>query len=386
MNDCFRKRVVLSSNPKAILYFSSFGNLKWGGQKSLYHLVTRLDRKRYRPVVLLPTDEDFAEVLRQEGVEVAIFQLPAIGFANLFSCFTAVKYLFRLIAAEKIMLLHTDGPRNTLYAGLVSRLRFLPVVFHVRDSDRDRYDRLLYRCADRIVLVADALRERFHWVREGRKFITIYNGVDLSQFPKDRVASPAPARPPFADRILSIVCAGRIEPRKGQNDLIDACQELKERKIPFQLLLAGDVEDDRYIAACRSRASELKIADQVTFAGHIENMPAALQKADIFVLPSIFGEAFSRAIIEAMAAAKPVVATDVGGAKEAIEDCVSGYVVPPADPRALANKILSLALDEPLRRRFGAAARRRVADLFTIETNVRKTEQVYAELLGSTDS
>ena len=118
---------TLPSSPKNILYFSSFGNLRWGGQKSLYHLVTRLDRQKYSPVVLLPSDEDFAEALRAQGVEVVIHQLPPIGLFNIFKCFSSIRYLLSLIETQKIALMHTDGPRNTFYAGIVSWLNGLPV-------------------------------------------------------------------------------------------------------------------------------------------------------------------------------------------------------------------------------------------------------------------
>lgn len=371
----------MPTDRKTILFFSSFGNLRWGGQRSLFHLVTRLDRSRYRAVVLLPAEDDFAEALRGQGLEIVIHELPPIGLTAPFACLSSVCYLRRLVERLDVSLMHTDGPRNTLYAGLVSRRKSIPVVFHVRASDRDRYDRIIYRCADRIILVAESLRKRFDWVGDNSKFRTIYNGVDLKQFEGGGSAAPALEAPSRSDHGVVIVCAGRVEPQKGQHGLIEACAKLKDAGIAFQLLLAGDVTDEIYLAKCRNRATELKIEDRVTFSGYVKNMPEMLHRADIFVLPSIHGEAFSRAMIEAMAAGRPVVAADVGGAREAIEDGVSGYVAPPADPDALGNKILFLANDAGRRQRFGAAARKRVEERFTIEQNVRETEKVYSELL-----
>ncbi len=183
---------------------------------------------------------------------------------------------------------------------------------------------------------------------------------------------------------MAIVCSGRIEPSKGQIYLIDACGQLKQRHLPFRLLLAGDAANEAYTAACLRKASELGIKEQVELLGHVDNVAELLLRADLFVLPSVSGEAFSRAIIEAMAMGRPVVATDVGGAKEAIEDGVSGFVVPPCDPAALAERILILARDEELRLGLGAAARKRVEERFTIERNIQSTERIYAELLGET--
>ena len=368
--------------PKNILYFSTFGNLRWGGQKSLFHLVTRLDKQKYRPYVLLPIDEDFAEALRRQGVEVMIHALPPIGFFNIVLCLASIRYLLRLIDDHEIALMHTDGPRNTLYAGFVSWLKGIPLVFHVRASDRDRYDRIIYRCSDRIILVAGALRNRFNWVTDDTKLIIVYNGVDLSQFECAVKANQDTKKADHTENVLSIVCLSRIEPSKGQIYLIEACAKLNQIQIPFHLLFAGDVSNNEYLSDCQQKAVELKISDQIAFPGHMENILDVLSRTDIFVLPSISGEAFSRAIIEAMAMGKPVVATDVGGAKEAIENGVSGFVVPPGDSDALAERIFALATDENLRQKFGATARQRVEEFFTIEKNVEKTQQVYAELLG----
>jgi len=370
----------LPSESKNILYFSSFGNLRWGGQKSLFHLVTRLDRKKFHPVVLLPTDEDFAEALRHRKVDVVIQELPAIGFFSSYKVILAFCNLLRTINHYDIDLIHTDGPRNTFYAGLAAKLKRLPVVYHIRDANRDRYDRILYRLSTRIILVAQILRVRFDWVVNDDKFVTVYNGVDLKKISRQSSSSQIKRDLGFAESPLKIVSTGRVEPEKGQKFLIEACGRLKER-INFHLILVGEVVDQEYARVCENIALEYGIRDCLTLTGYREDIDGILQDADIFVLPST-GEAFSRAIIEAMAAGRPVVATDVGGTKEAIEDGVSGFVVPPVDAAAMVERIFALATDEKLRQKFGAEARKRVEALFTIEKNVEKTELIYAELLG----
>jgi len=92
-------------------------------------------------------------------------------------------------------------------------------------------------------------------------------------------------------------------------------------------------------------------------------------------------EAFPRVIIEAMAAAKPVIATDVGGCREAVEDGVTGFIVPPGDRDALCDRIQKLARDPSLRNRFGRAGRQRAERLFSLEINIRKTVEVYEGLI-----
>ncbi len=336
-------------------------------------LVTRLD-ERYRPCVLVPSEEDFARVLREKGIGVVVQDLPPIRFGNLLKSLGALRKLLNIMKEYHIALVHTDGPRNTFYAGVAGKLRRLPVVFHVRDANGDRYDALSYWLSARIILVAGALRARFARVTEEKKFVTIYNGLDL-----DRFRMKGAVLPGERDSLVTVLSTGRIEPQKGQKTLVEACGLLANPIL--RLVLVGEIVDDAYAGACREMARQMGMADRLVLTGHREDVAELLEKADIFVLPSM-GEAFSRAVIEAMAVGLPIVATDVGGTKEAVIDEVTGFVVPPAEPRVMAGKILALVADESLRRQFGTAGRKRAEELFGIEGNVQKTERVYDELLG----
>ncbi len=360
----------MPANLESILYLSTFGNLRWGGQRSLFQLVTRLDQ-RYRPYVLVPSGEDFARELHEQGIDVVVLDLPAIRFGNLFQILAAIRNLLKIMKEFNIVLVHTDGPRNTFYGGVAAKLRRIPLVFHIRDAAQDRYDALSYWFSTRIILVAGALRARFKRVREEKKFVTIYNGLDLNRFCIKKI--------PSGKRDFTVLSTGRIEPRKGQKTLVEACGLLADPAL--RLVLVGEIVDEAYADACRQMARDKGMADRLVLTGYREDVAELLGSADIFVLPST-AEAFSRAVIEAMAAGKPVVATDVGGTKEAVVEGVTGFIVPPGDPKAMAGKILALATDEPLRRKFGTEARKRAEALFGIEGNVQKTERVYEELLG----
>jgi glycosyltransferase involved in cell wall biosynthesis len=371
----------LPPKPKNILYLSSFGNLRWGGQKSLFHLVTCLDRNKFHPVVLLPSDEDFTEALRLRQIDVIIEELPPIGFFSIFKTILAFRNMLKIINHYDIDLIHTDGPRNTFYAGFAAKLKNLPLVWHIRSSDKDRYDALLVPLCTKIILVANALRNRFSGTRNDKKFTTIYNGVDLSEF--DESTSPPPnIRSEYhmeANEIL-IGSFARIETMKGQRHLIEASAQLKNT-CPFKLFLYGEILDQSYYQACAETVQKLGLQEYVVFGGHQKDVFSIMKKMDFVVLNS-FGEAFPRSVIEAMAAAKPMIVTDVGGSAEAVEEGVSGFVVTPGDTEMLANRMIKLGKDKGLRLKFGEAARRQVEELFTIEENVRKTEQIYQALLG----
>jgi glycosyltransferase involved in cell wall biosynthesis len=317
-------------------------------------------------------------------VAVEIRNLPPIRLCNITACFSSFRYLLKLLDTHRIALIHTDGPRNTFYAGLAGMVKHRPLVWHIRSSEKDRYDALLVPLCKRVILVADALRHRFRrFGKQGRKFVTIHNGVDLDDF--DR-ASPLSIRSEYDldEHTLLIGSFARIDPMKGQRHLIEACQALKGH-FPFKLLLYGEIYDSNYHRACMETIEKLGLREQVAFEGYRRDIAPIMKGLDLVVLNSAF-EAFPRSIIEAMAAAKPVIATDVGGIAEAIDDGVSGFVVPSGNTSILAEKIMILAANAGLREKFGIAGRERVRAFFTIETNVRKTERVYEELLENTES
>lgn len=367
-------------DPANILFFSSFGNLRWGGQKSLCHLVTRLDRSAFRPYVVVPSDDGLARQLARNGVDVRVCDLPRLSPGNSLRNLSALRSILGLIDSAGIDLLHTDGPRNTVYAGLAARLRGLPLLWHVRAMDGDPHDRFLCRLATRIVLVADALRDRFAGVCSPDKLVTIHNGVDLDAF-SDAAGGDWRGELAVPPGRLVIASAGRIEPPKGQETLIAACGALRKTGVDVHLLLAGETVDSSYERDCRRTAVDLGISDRVTFTGHRDDMAFFLRGVDIFVLSSAIREAFPRSVIEAMACGKPAVVTAGGGAPEAVEDGISGFVVPPSDPVTLADRLSRLAGDGAMRRTMGAAARRRAEARFGLERNARKTQDLYRSLL-----
>lgn len=367
--------------PFNILYLSSFGSVGRGGQESLFHLVTNLDKTSFRAYVNLPTEGDLARKLRLHNIEVTVLEFPkAINF-KIQRNFKALYKLLKLSTEYKIDLIHTDGPRNTFYAGLVAKIKRLHLVWHVRASNRDRHDRLLYYLSSKLVLVANSLRSRFDWIDESHKFVTIYNGVDLSEFQGKKSATPLRKQYGISNRSILIAVIARMERLKGQKYLIEACGRLKAKLKDFHILLAGEIVDLSYLRECKDRAKEFAIQDRIIFAGQQNRVGQILNETDIFVLPSLF-EAFPRSLIEAMGAGRPVVTTDVGGCLEAVEDFVSGFLVPPRDPKALADRIYMLAVDNELRLKVGSAARVRAEKMFSIQQNVRETQKLYRAILG----
>lgn len=370
----------MRTEPIRILYFSSFANFRYGGQRSLYHLVSNLDRKAFAPHVIVPAEGELAERLRAREIAVSPVDLPNVAPARAVACWRALRRIRSILREGGIEIVHTDGPRNTVYAGLAAVLTGTPLVWHIRSSDRDRYDRLLCRLCSKLILVADALRARFAFAAADGKLVTIHNGADLGEFRAGGTsASSESLGVREGERVVA--CAGRVEPMKGQARLVEALGLIGERLRNVRLLFCGEITDEGYRRHCEEIARRCGVADRVQFLGHRPDIAEVLSAADLVVLPSLSGEAFPRAVIEAMALGKPVVATDVGGTREAFDEGVTGYVVPPGDVEALAERIERIAASDAARAAMGKAARRRAEERFSIEANVRATERLYREMM-----
>ena len=174
------------------------------------------------------------------------------------------------------------------------------------------------------------------------------------------------------------VCAGRLDPPKGQDVLLEAAARVRAAGLPFTLLLAGEGASR---AALETQTRSLEIAEQVQFLGQVTSIGPVLLAADAVVLPSRI-EGLPLTLLEAMIRERPVVASAVGGIPEVIEDGVHGRLVPPGDAAALAEALETFHRHPDAARRLGLEAGRRVRDQFTWKRVAEQFEAVYDEVLG----
>jgi glycosyltransferase involved in cell wall biosynthesis len=212
------------------------------------------------------------------------------------------------------------------------------------------------------------------------KLRLIYNGIE----PSGRAQDKGEARATLnfdPDALIGVVVANLI-PYKGHRDLIEALA-LAAPKLPpgWQMLCVGADNDLR--PELEALAAAKGLAGNLRFLGQRFDVGRLLEAADFGVLPSRANEGFSNAILESMRAGLPMVVTNVGGNAEAVVDGQTGFVVPPADPAALAAALLRMAQDPALRRRLGDAGRERAATYFTLDACVAKYRALYDELFAS---
>ncbi|MBM3223808.1 MAG: glycosyltransferase family 4 protein, partial [Candidatus Tectomicrobia bacterium] len=201
---------------------------------------------------------------------------------------------------------------------------------------------------------------------------TVYSGVDLQRF---QAVPAAPPLFPMGTRVIGTV--GHLAGQKGQRYLLEAFALLTRTEPEIGLVIAGD---GALRGPLEAQAAALGITHQVCFTGFRRDILELTQSFDLFVFASYL-EGLGTAILDAMALGKPVVATRAGGIPEAVQEGVTGLLVPPRDPSALAEA-LRYCLRHPVQaRRFGEAGRARVERSFTVEQMVRGTLQVYATML-----
>jgi glycosyltransferase involved in cell wall biosynthesis len=386
---------VFNDRPGEIVVVT--GDLGVGGTER--HLVQALPPLRdlgFHPVVYTLTHRGaLAPVLEAAGINVvappwseALRSFPGALRKPLIIVLTVVRLAW-LLHRRHTQIVHFFLPASYIIGGIVSLVTgpSLRVMSRRSLNDYQRRHRLaapiehwLHRRMSAVLgnscaVVAQLLVEGVPSDRLG----LIRNGVDLAVF------AGVPTRAAMRDVLglapdaLVLVLVANLIPYKGHADLIDAFGEIRDAlPADWSLLCVG--RDDGIGASLRAQAERLGIAPHLRWLGQRNDVPALLGAADIAVLSS-HEEGFSNAILECMAAALPVVATDVGGNAEAVSDRETGLLVPPKAPDMLARAILELARSPDLRRQLGAAGRARVERLFSLQSSVDAYAALYAALL-----
>jgi polysaccharide biosynthesis protein PelF len=240
----------------------------------------------------------------------------------------------------------------------------------------------LYRVVENVVelnyyfadLVAPVCAYNSRWEKHlgvpGNRIKVIFNGVDPEKFCVSREKTSGRAR---------VSCVGHIYPLKGQLDLIHAAAELRPKFENLEVRFYGAPADPEYFETCLGQVAALNLEDCVKLAGSTPEPWKVYNDAEVLAFPSI-SEAFPYAVLEAMSCGAAIVATDVGGVREALGDC--GLLVPARTPHAMAEAVSFLLNHATERERLGQMARARVLQHFTQEQFLDSYESTYCQLLA----
>jgi sugar transferase (PEP-CTERM/EpsH1 system associated) len=353
-------------------------SLDYGGlENGLVNLINGLPAETGTHAVICMTKaSDFRQRIRRP--DVAVYELhkqPGKDPA-------AYLRLWRLLRALQPAAVHTRNA-GTIDAQAVARLAGVPVRIHgLHGWDVDdlhgtshRRRRLRQACDRFIHRYVTVSRQLADWLEQTdgvspSRITHICNGVDTERF------SPVPT----TSGQFVIGTVARLQAVKDQQTLLRAVAILlgshPQLRDTLRLRLVGDGPERRALEAL---AAELGIADVAAMPGFSDDVPAVLRSFDVFVLPSL-NEGISNTILEAMACGLPVIATDVGGNPELVQDGVTGSLIPVGDPATLSARLEHYATDRTLLHSHGAAARHRVEQYFSIPTMLAKYAELYREM------
>lgn len=375
--------------------------LEMGGtEKHVRDLVGRLDRTKFRPIVIAtaeggPLEADFADM------GVPVFVIGYQGFTRRRGqvvrrarlALNSFREIAAILRAERTAIVHAYLPAANVLgalAGIAARTPAIVVskrgLCHYKKGRPILafFENVANLAADAVLVNSDAVAaavrsaERFC----GRKIRRIHNGIDAASPTASGAAAPSgggpPLDPPLPPDAAAILYVANLFPYKGHLDLVEAASSVVFRFPGAHFLLAGR-EEGAGIEVKR-RIEALGLSGNVHLLGPRDDVPSLMGAADLVVHPS-HEEGFSNTILEAMAAGKAVIAANVGGVPEAVLDGETGLLVPPGDPKMLAEGILSLLRDPEKARTLGGAGRRRVLDTFPLAKMVREIEDLYGTIL-----
>ncbi len=223
---------------------------------------------------------------------------------------------------------------------------------------------------DRLITITNQVKTLYQKNFDPEKIWTIPLGVDTEQFKPPKKQTPK--------KNIEILFAGYLYKLKGVEYLIKALHTITKKRQDIKLRIVGEGSDKPRLIKL---TETLKIQDKVIFEGLVPHtkMPKYYQQCDIFCFPTL-GEPFGKAIIEAMACAKPVIASNIGGPAEIIQHQKTGLLVPPAQPKILATKILELLSNETELKKMGANARKTAIEKYSWEKISEKYHSLYQTL------
>ena len=355
-----------------------------GGPETLIlSFIRRIDSSRFGITIVslqdIATPESpFLAAARGMGI-----QAESVLWKGFILCLPTILTLRTLIKKYNIDALHTHDVRSD-FAGLIaSKMTGIPVVTSIhgwvgkslKEKVHDFVDnKLIIRFCDRIIVNCEAMRKKVRPLKAmDKRITTIYNAVDFSHI--NTKVDPEKVRKELGlnSRSQIIVTLGRLSKEKGHRFLLEAARKVVSAFPDVVFLIVGQGPLEREL---QDFANELQLSHNVVFTGFFQDLSKILGLMDLFVLPSL-SEGLPISMLEAMAAGKPVIATNVGGVPEVIDNGETGIVIESKNANKLATAIMTLLEDKKKAKELGRKGQKLIRERFSAEIMVEKLEEIY---------
>lgn len=357
-----------------------------GAQTQLLELVRFLDKQEYR-IAVCPLWPIMAlePAFKDAGVEIIRVH------KNFSYDISEIWRLAQSIRHFQPDIVHTWLFTGNLWGRLAAKLARSPVIIAgemtiVPAEQLPFYNfpinKLLAHWTDMITANSQAGIERLH--QDGfkaRKLHLIYHGVDIQRFSPEKTnqyRGEIRKKLGIEMDVVTICVMARMTQQKGQAVFLQAVKRVVDAGLDVRCLLIGDGPDRDSLEAL---TLSLGLSEKVLFLGYRQDTPELLSASDIFALSS-YWEGLPNAVLEAMSMGLPIVATNVSGTAEVVQDGITGFLVPPGNQDAMADSLMSLMKDPHLRDRMGKAGRNRCVEEFSLEHTAMQTTALYHKLIG----
>lgn len=368
-----------------------------GSSTNTIETVARLDPSRYDVLLISGRTDDpqgtIVAGLKQRNIRYEFIDDLRRNI-DLFKDLEALIKLYRRIKKERCAIVHTHSSKAGILGRWAAKWAGVPIIIHTPHGHifYGYFNRIVTgifvwieraaaKFTDRIVTLTERGRREHVEFKIGplEKFIAIPSGIDIhpARFSEEDTRQLRGQWIIPSERFIFGTVA-RLDPIKGIPYLVQAMAEVVKAKPDSQLLIVGDGEQKQELQASCER---LGIKYHVTFTGHQNNVGRFMEMMDVFVLPSL-NEGMGRVLLDAMVLSKAVIASNVGGIPDVVDDGKTGLLVPAKDPQALAQAMLRLRNDAALTAEFGRQGHKKVTEGFSLDSMVQKIAGLYEECLA----
>ena len=400
-------KVDTNAAPK-ILYTSADADRQGGALRCLFDMGNEIGNWGFRPILVLSKDQAGSSPTHENGsVRTYVLALPrpkrgrSVGsyLRDVVETVRSARQLASIIRRERVSLVHVNEILD-VYGGIAAKIARVPCVWHVR-ADISSWPlplkmalpRIVAWLSSEIIAVSASVEEEVFRLQgvETPKVSVIHDpGPDPSAFRPDLSGAVVRRELGVGDRAELVVLVAKMVEPKGHEVLIRAVPTvLASFPEAHFVIVGGDLDGlhhQRYAAHLRRLPVELGIGSAVTFTGFRDDVPQIMAAADVVAHCSTHPDPFPGVVLQGMALGKAVVASDIGGPREQIEDGLSGILVAPGDPVVLARAITDLLGDPARRASLGSAAATSVRDRFTSDGFYRRLALAYDDLIGRRSS
>lgn len=403
--------------PKRVLYLEN--GIGYGGSAiCLKLIVSHLDRSKYCPIIVTSRNEkdhsDFKniaewlyvpdrfierEVIKRK-VEDILFKIKILPRRSSEITSSAVDYfinffpylfrLLRLVKKNQVDLIHLNNEALCNMGGVIAaNLLKIPSISHVRGPTWDsRTSRFVYRNIDYFITVSEWIKKEVLKLNvPERKIKTIWDGRNLEEF--NIQIDEAKIREEFGlqPKQHSVGMIGRLNPWKGHKVFIEASEKVLKQFPDCKIFIVGGAaqKHKQYEAEIKSIVYEKKLSENIIFTGQRKDIVEIMRVLDVIVHASTEPDPYPNVVIEAMLTGKPVVASNMGGPVEMIENYKTGILIPPKDPAILGEQICQLLENRKMRMALGSEAKKVAFERYSIENHVRRIEAIYEEVMNKFD-